>query len=491
MHKGSFDVLILGAGFAGSLTAIIARRLGLSVALIERSRHPRFAIGESSTPLANLMLESLATTYDLPWLATFSKYGPWKRHHPEVACGLKRGFTFFRHTPGVHFRPTADNANALFVEASPDDERGDTHWYRADFDAHLVERAVEAGVTYFDRTVIETIAHANRWHLSATCPAGALSLDADFVVDATGACGALASAIGLETVDSGFRTSSYGLYGHFRHVLPWEQILDELGGASVRPPFSADASALHHIIDGGWMWVLRFDNGITSAGFSLDPQRHPASGAISPDAQWQALVTAYPSIGRQFRGAQATMPIVRTGRLQRRLSAAAGEDWAALPYTACFLDPWLSPGIAHTLFGVRRLARILGGADDSAPRREQLRTYSETVLREVELMDRITATCFARFDCFEILASVTMPYFAAVTYMEERIRAGKGDEHDAFLLADNERFRAIVDGVCSAAMATDAKGAAGLARETAAAIEPYNTVGLCDPAKYNVYPFAP
>ena len=34
--------------------------------LIERGRHPRFAIGESSTPLANLLLEELADRYDLP-----------------------------------------------------------------------------------------------------------------------------------------------------------------------------------------------------------------------------------------------------------------------------------------------------------------------------------------------------------------------------------------------------------------------------------------
>jgi FADH2 O2-dependent halogenase len=53
---GSFDIAVIGSGFAGSLTAIIARRLGRSVVLIERGKHPRFAIGESSTPLANLLL---------------------------------------------------------------------------------------------------------------------------------------------------------------------------------------------------------------------------------------------------------------------------------------------------------------------------------------------------------------------------------------------------------------------------------------------------
>jgi FADH2 O2-dependent halogenase len=50
------DVAIVGSGFAGSLTALALLRRGQRVALVERGRHPRFAIGESSTPLANLLL---------------------------------------------------------------------------------------------------------------------------------------------------------------------------------------------------------------------------------------------------------------------------------------------------------------------------------------------------------------------------------------------------------------------------------------------------
>ena len=61
-----FDIAILGSGFAGSLLAMIARRLGRSVILLERGRHPRFAIGESTTPLTNLLWEELAQRYELP-----------------------------------------------------------------------------------------------------------------------------------------------------------------------------------------------------------------------------------------------------------------------------------------------------------------------------------------------------------------------------------------------------------------------------------------
>src|SRR4051812_23746974 len=93
------DVAIVGSGFSGSLMALALRRRGFRVALIERGRHPRFAIGESSTPLANLLLEELADRYDLPRLRPFTKWGTWQRERPEVAAGLKRGFTFFFHRP--------------------------------------------------------------------------------------------------------------------------------------------------------------------------------------------------------------------------------------------------------------------------------------------------------------------------------------------------------------------------------------------------------
>ena len=88
--KADFDIAVVGSGFAGSLVAMIARRLGRSVVMIERGRHPRFAVGESSTPLANLLLEELAQRYDLPGVRPLCKWGTWQESLPHLGCGLKR-----------------------------------------------------------------------------------------------------------------------------------------------------------------------------------------------------------------------------------------------------------------------------------------------------------------------------------------------------------------------------------------------------------------
>ena len=129
------DVAVIGAGFGGALTALALRRLGRSVVLVDRGRHPRFAIGESSTPLANILIEELAAKYDLPRVAPLVEVGHLAAAYPDLPVGLKRGFSFFHHALDRPFDDDGSHARQLLVAASPHDAIADTHWYRPAFDA--------------------------------------------------------------------------------------------------------------------------------------------------------------------------------------------------------------------------------------------------------------------------------------------------------------------------------------------------------------------
>src|SRR5450755_343221 len=136
----TYDIAIVGSGFGGSLLALIAHQLGRSVILLEKGKHPRFAIGESSTPLSNILLEHLTTRYRLPDLTPLSKWGSWQTINPQIACGLKRGFTFYHHSLGTPSAPDPEHLRQLLVAASPHDTIADTHWYRADVDRFFVQQ---------------------------------------------------------------------------------------------------------------------------------------------------------------------------------------------------------------------------------------------------------------------------------------------------------------------------------------------------------------
>src|SRR6476469_7926788 len=214
------DVIIVGSGFAGSIMGMILRRLGRSVLILEKGKHPRFAIGESSTPLANLLLEEIAAKYALPDLATFSKWGTWQAAHPEIACGLKRGFTFYKHEFGreVDF---ANRTQQLLVAASPHDRIADTHWYRPDFDAHMAKKARELGTELIEEAKFELEQSDEEWTVTGESPREKFSAQTKFVIDASGPRGCLFQHLRFKNTGEGFAHNfpkTQALFAHFRGV---------------------------------------------------------------------------------------------------------------------------------------------------------------------------------------------------------------------------------------------------------------------------------
>lgn len=484
-----FDLAVVGSGFAGSLLALMARKRGLSVLLLERGSHPRFAIGESTSPLTNLLLEEIAREYDLPELLPLTAYGPWKRTYPKIGVGLKRGFSYYAHAAGEPFRPDPERRNQLLVAASPNNEAADTHWYRADFDAFLVELAQEYGVEYQDRASLEGVTWGAIGSRLEVRRAGEDSTyAARFVVDASGPAGVMRRFLPLERGPLEHAPVTRALYSHFTGVPLFAEIVGD-GGET--PPFPPDDAALHHVFPGGWMWVLRFENGITSAGFAVEDWLAeelglPASGGLEQSALegvWERFLDRYPSIGAHLRGTEQVEPWYHTPRLAFHTGPAAGEGWALLPSTAAFVDPLFSTGFPLALLGVRRLAALLALDADPAVRAAGLTEYAAVTSREAATAARLVGGCYAAFPDFPAFAALTMIYFAAASFSEMARRLERPHLAPEFLLGGRADFRHLLDRHTDAAR----NGTPSSLRTLAGELEPFNVAGLCVPEKRNWY----
>ena len=342
-------------------------------------------------------------------LRHLAAYGRWRRRLPPLRRGLKRGFTFHDHRPGA----SLDDRRSLLVAASPEDALADTHWLRADVDHHLVTRAQEEGVDYFDRTEVTAVRIEDSGvGLSLDGVTAPAELRAAFLVDAGGPAGIAHSLLGVPRGPA-LDTRSSLVYGHFRNVSPAP------AASEADSPYPAGWAAVHHLVDGGWVYELRFDDGRVSAGVLLsDDTADEAPARTWAPETWARVLSGQPALARAFGEAEPLAPLAGIARVQHRLARAVGTRWAALPHPFGFVDPLFS-----TLRAVERLAATLGAPDtDVADLAEALGRYDRLLNHELEQVDRLIAGAYAAMRHFELFAAYSLTYFAAVSWAELRER---------------------------------------------------------------------
>ena len=242
------------------------------------------------------------------------------------------------------------------------------------------------------------------------------------------------------------------------------------------------------------MWQLRFDNGLTSAGILFEASRVLPGATPTPLDLWNRTLTRYPGLLEQFRHARPIRPWQQwpaCQRLQRRAGRTAGPDWAMLAPAAYSLDALYSTGNAHALHTVQRLARLFRTKGLPDLERE-MRDYDLALQREMEFLDRLVFGTYRAMRHFGLLASFAMYYFAGAISAEERRRRGEADPDEEFLSSHIPAFRAAVFRGCDEvdALAREAKpDAEAFQRRVAEDIAPWNTVGLCQASKRNLYPY--
>jgi tetracycline 7-halogenase / FADH2 O2-dependent halogenase len=442
------DFGIIGSGFASCVLAVLLRRLGKRCVILEAHQHPRFAIGESSTPLADQLLLDFGREFRLPEL---SRLGRWStaRHLPDVVVGCKRGFSYFFHAPNPN---SATAVPLLLVPASPDQAAADSHWHRGSVDHYLARVAVARGVRLYEQTrVISLKRQAERWHVTAQRVSASspnhpetLALQCDFLVDASGPAGvvptllaghraaeAAAPSDGLpQETPWKFATDSGAMYGHFALPIDWPQHWRAWGLDSRRFSFPPDQAALHHVTRDGWLWHLGFDNDVVSLGWVLPSASWAALGERPTAAQkmawWEQQWQRLPALAPLYQSARLVDPpggLAFLPRLQRFRSPAVGEGWLALPNTVGFVDPLHSTGIAHSLYSVQKIVRTL---QRQATLDERfLHEYAARLANEFWLVDQLVSLAYLSGGDPQKWEAATMVYFAAAIAAEEYRSQGR------------------------------------------------------------------
>jgi len=472
-------IAIVGSGFAGSILARILQIQGHRVLLLDRHRHPRFALGESSTPLAALCLERLAERYGLEDLHALAAWGRWRERLPHLRRGLKRGFTFYGHSPGRPYSNGASNERRLLVAASPSDAIADTHWLREDVDHHLVLEAGRAGAEVLEEGELSSVESAQgAWRLAGRHKGRDVRFNVDLIVDASGPGGFLARHLPIERVETEPHTTL--IFGHFEGIADFA----EVAGGAVLPegPYPDEQAAVHHILEEGWMYVLPFDHGTVSAGFVIAEGRARAALAShTPDQAWEQLLARYPTLRDQFAPARPARPIGKIPRLQHRLAQAAGDGWALLPHAYCFLSPLFSTGIAWSLLAVERLAFLL----ERGP--QGLQRYGDLLSLEADHIQKLVAGAYATMGDFDRFAAGSLLYFAAASFAEasQRLLPGPADgwAWSGFLGSTDPVVRKMLDRVLAGLQEPGFEE-----EEIRQIIAPRNLAGLADPARNRLYP---
>ena len=390
----NYDCIILGSGIGGSMLGAILARNGLNVLMLDSETHPRFAIGEATTPDTNLRLKLLSLKYDLPEIGHLSAFEP-LRDNVSPACGVKRAFSFLYHRDGQDQQPLESQQYPTLAPPMG----ADCHFFRQDTDAYMMTVALKYGARVRQQTRVAEIDFGED-SVSVTTQKGE-TFTATYLVDATGMRSVLAEKLQLRGDSSQFRTNSRAIYTHMVGVKPYDQVGAPRSVHGLKYPLAQ--STLHHIFEGGWFWVIPFDNHkdstnpLCSVGLVLNREIHPETG-MDPEEEFWTHVRRFPAMVRQFEKAQAVRGWVSTGRLQYGSRTITGHRYCLLSHAGFFIDPLYSSGLALTTATVDLLSgKLLAAfrANDFVV--ENFESLNEFFHKNISYFDSVVGSSFVAF----------------------------------------------------------------------------------------------
>jgi flavin-dependent dehydrogenase len=303
------DVLIIGGGPAGSSAAIVLAGRGHQVIQVEKSRHPRFHIGESLLPANLPIFERLGVAQQVEaigmqkWGAEF--VSPWHGG---------RGETF-------NFAEAWDKSMPFAYQVR-----------RSEFDEILIRRSAQQGAQVLEGCRVRSVERQpdGQMQVEAENDDGtAASWRVRYVIDASGRDTFLGNQ--LETKRRNSKHNSAALFGHFRHAdrYPEEK---RAGNISI------------YWFDHGWFWFIPLADGVTSIGAVVWPYYLKSRKVPVREFFLETIAMCSP-LAQRLKNAELVSDVEATGNYSYTSDRSYGPGYLLAGDAFTFIDPMFSSGV--------------------------------------------------------------------------------------------------------------------------------------------------